>query len=66
MRVGVMLDTGTNTKRQVLSTETNLEYSGDLFGISTIHVCLSDRPHVEEFAMWRGKKHNNDNNNEEY
>lgn len=30
---------------------TDLEYPGYLFGISTVHVCLSDRPHMEEFAV---------------
>lgn len=31
--------------------ETDLEYSGNLFGVSAVHVCLSDRPHVEQFAV---------------
>lgn len=35
--------------------ETDLEYPGYLFGVSTVHVCLSDGPHMEEFAVW-GKK----------
>lgn len=42
---------GDGVKTQMCSAETDLEYSGDLFGIGAVHVCLSDRPHVEEFAV---------------
>ena len=35
--------------------ENDLEYPWDFFGISTVHICLSDRPHVEEFAARRRK-----------
>lgn len=35
--------------------ETDLEYPGNLFGVSTVHICLSDGPHMEEFAVWGGK-----------
>lgn len=37
--------------------ETNLEYPGNLFGVRTVHVCLSDGPHVEEFAEGEGGGH---------
>ena len=29
----------------------NLEYPWNLFGVGAVHICLSDRPHVEEFAV---------------
>lgn len=30
---------------------TDLEYPWNLFGVSTVHICLSDGPHMEEFAV---------------
>lgn len=42
--------------RRVAATETNLEYPGNLFGVGAVHVCLSDGPHVEEFAAPGGNK----------
>lgn len=36
--------------------ETDLEYPWNLFGVSTVHICLSDGPHMEEFAVWGEKK----------
>lgn len=42
-----------NIKTQLCSADTDLEYSGNLFGIGAVHVGLSDRPHMEEFAVGR-------------
>jgi len=38
------------------SAENDLEYPGDFLGVGPVHVGLSDRPHVEEFAARRGEK----------
>lgn len=38
-------------RQRAQTDETNLEDPGNLFGIGAVHVCLCDRPHVEQFAV---------------